>query len=109
MLVPLDGTVYLNLSLSGYLSLFVTRIKASFLSIKLVGILLMVVIGMQVIATFNAVYGVLMTPLGWIYGGIVGGLFSGDVPNSRPSQTCHSQVFIQEHPGCYGRNIRAAS
>lgn len=64
--------IYLKLSVSGHLTVFVTRTRHPFWSRPAPArILLAAVIGTQVIATLIAVYGVAMTPLGWRWAGIV--------------------------------------
>ncbi len=69
--------VYLNLSVGGHLTLFVARTRWNFWSIRPAPILLIAVIGTQIAATFIAVFGLFMTPLGWTYAGIVWGYCLG--------------------------------
>ena len=57
--------MYLKLSVAGHLTIFVTRTRGRFWSIKPARILLLAVLGTQAIATLIAVYGVFMTPIGW--------------------------------------------
>ena len=57
--------MYLKLSVAGHLTIFLTRTRGPFWSIRPARILWMAVLGTQIIATMFAVYGVLMTPLGW--------------------------------------------
>jgi len=57
--------MYLKLSVAGHLTIFVTRTRRPFWSIKPAPILLGAVLGTQVVATLIAVYGVFMYPLGW--------------------------------------------
>jgi len=57
--------MYLMLSVAGHLTIFVTRTRGPFWSIRPASILLLAVVGTQVIATLIAVYGLFMTPLGW--------------------------------------------
>jgi H+-transporting ATPase len=63
--------VYLNLSVGGHLTLFVARTRRRFWSIMPSWILLLAVVGTQIIATFIAVYGFLMAPIGWKWAGVV--------------------------------------
>ena len=65
--------VYLNLSVGGHLTVFAARTRGPFWSITPSRILLFAVVGTQLIATLIAVYGLLMTPIGWTYAGIVWG------------------------------------
>jgi H+-transporting ATPase len=57
--------MYLKLSVAGHLTIFLTRTRGPFWSIRPARILLIAVFGTQAIATLIAVYGVFMTPLGW--------------------------------------------
>jgi H+-transporting ATPase len=67
----LQSLIYLKLSVAGHLTIFVTRTRGPFWSIKPAPILLGAVVGTQIIATFIAVYGIFMTPLGWSWAGFV--------------------------------------
>jgi len=57
--------MYLKLSVAGHLTIFLTRTRGPFWSIRPARVLWIAVAGTQVIATLIAVYGLLMTPLGW--------------------------------------------
>jgi H+-transporting ATPase len=57
--------MYLKLSVAGHLTIFLTRTRGPFWSIRPARILLIAVFGTQAIATLIAVYGLFMTPLGW--------------------------------------------
>jgi H+-transporting ATPase len=57
--------MYLKLSVAGHLTIFLTRTRHSFWSIRPAKILWIAVFGTQIIATLIAVYGLFMTPLGW--------------------------------------------
>jgi H+-transporting ATPase len=63
--------MYLKLSLAGHLTIFLTRTRGPFWTIRPAGILWGAVLGRQIVATLFAVYGVLMTPLGWGWAGFV--------------------------------------
>jgi H+-transporting ATPase len=65
--------MYLKLSVAGHLTIFLTRTRGPFWSIRPARILWMAVLGTQLIATLIAVYGVFMTPLGWKWAGFVWG------------------------------------
>ncbi|OHB63679.1 MAG: plasma-membrane proton-efflux P-type ATPase, partial [Planctomycetes bacterium RBG_13_60_9] len=60
--------MYLKLSVAGHMTIFVTRTRGPFWSIRPARILLGAVIGTQVTATVFAVYGILMIPIGWGWG-----------------------------------------
>ena len=57
--------MYLKLSVAGHLTIFLTRTRGPFWSIRPARILFAAVLGTQTLATLIAVYGVFMTPLGW--------------------------------------------
>jgi H+-transporting ATPase len=57
--------MYLKLSVAGHLTIFLTRTRGPFWSIRPAPILWAAVLGTQVAATLIAVYGLFMTPLGW--------------------------------------------
>ena len=65
--------MYLKLSVAGHLTIFLTRMRGPFWSIKPAKILWIAVLGTQAIATLIAVYGVFMTPLGWGWAAFVWG------------------------------------
>ncbi|MFA6217989.1 MAG: plasma-membrane proton-efflux P-type ATPase [Candidatus Omnitrophota bacterium] len=63
----LQTMMYLMLSVAGHLTIFLTRTRGPFWSIRPAKILLVAVLGTQTLATLIAVYGLFMTPLGWGY------------------------------------------
>ncbi len=68
----LQTMMYLMLSVAGHLTIFQTRTRGPWWSTRPAWILLGAVCGTQIVATLIAVYGVgLVTPLGWMYAGIV--------------------------------------
>jgi len=69
----LQPMMYLMLSVAGHMTIFLTRTRGPFWSIRPARILWMAVLGTQIAATFIAVYGFLMPPLGWIWAAFVWG------------------------------------
>ena len=65
--------MYLKLSVAGHLTIFLTRTRGPFWSIRPAKILWMAVLGTQTVATLIAVYGLFMTPLGWGWAAFVWG------------------------------------
>ncbi len=61
----LQTMMYLMLSVAGHLTIFLTRTRGPFWSIRPARILWLAVLGTQTLATLIAVYGLFMTPLGW--------------------------------------------
>jgi H+-transporting ATPase len=57
--------MYLKLSVAGHLTIFLTRTRGPFWSIRPARILWVAVLSTQIVATLIAVYGLFMTPLGW--------------------------------------------
>ncbi len=57
--------MYMKLSVAGHLTIFLTRTRGPFWSIRPAKILWVAVLGTQIIATLIAVYGLFMAPLGW--------------------------------------------
>jgi H+-transporting ATPase len=65
--------IYLKLSVAGHMTIFVTRTRGPFWSIRPARILWAAVLGTQIVATLIAVYGLFMTPLGWGWALVVWG------------------------------------
>ena len=65
--------MYLKLSVAGHMTIFLTRTRGPFWSIRPAKILWIAVLGTQTLATLIAVYGLFMTPLGWKWAGFVWG------------------------------------
>lgn len=65
--------MYLKLSVAGHLTIFLTRTRGPFWSIRPAKTLWIAVLGTQIVATLIAVYGIFMTPLGWGWAGFVWG------------------------------------
>lgn len=65
--------MYLKLSVAGHLTIFLTRTRGPFWSIRPARVLWVAVLGTQTIATLIAVYGLFMTPLGWGWAAFVWG------------------------------------
>jgi H+-transporting ATPase len=71
--VHIQTLMYLKLSVAGHLTIFLTRTRGPFWSIRPARILWIAVLGTQTVATLIAVYGLFMTPLGWKWAGFVWG------------------------------------
>jgi H+-transporting ATPase len=67
----LQTLMYLQLSVAGQLTIFLTRSRRAFWSSRPSGTILVAVGSAQILATLFAVYGVFMTPLGWSLAGTV--------------------------------------
>jgi H+-transporting ATPase len=101
--------IYLNLSIGGHLTLFVSRTRGNFWTISPARILLLAVVGTQIVATFIAVYGFLMTPLGWYYAGVVWGYCLAVFLIQDWVKLGAYRIFGKEHSGFFGRCVRCES
>jgi H+-transporting ATPase len=95
--------IYLNLSIGGHLTVFAARTRGPLWSVKPAGILFMAVAGTQIVATLIAVYGFLMTPLGWHYAGIVWGYCLGLFLIQDRVKLIGYQIFSGQHSGWFGK------
>lgn len=57
--------IYLKLSVAGHLTIFLTRTRGPFWSIRPARILWIAVLGTQILATMIAIFGIFMEPLPW--------------------------------------------
>ena len=104
----LQTLMYLKLSVAGHLTIFLTRTRGPFWSIRPARILLLAVLGTQTVATLIAVYGVFMTPLGWELRAAGLGLRAGLVPARPTASSCSptgsstrsepALILAQAHP-----------
>jgi H+-transporting ATPase len=69
----IQSLIYLKLSVAGHLTIFVTRTRGPFWSIRPAALLFWAVLLTQLLATLIAVYGVFMPPLGWKWAAFVWG------------------------------------
>jgi len=91
--------MYLKLSVAGHLTIFVTRTKRPFWSIKPAPILLGAVLGTQLVATLLAVYGLFMSPIGWSWALLVWGYaLAWFLLNDGVKLMAH-RIFDREQPG----------
>ncbi|MGA2394300.1 MAG: plasma-membrane proton-efflux P-type ATPase [Candidatus Lustribacter sp.] len=63
--IHIQTLMYLKLSVAGHLTIFLTRTRGPFWSIRPARILWLAVLGTQTVATLIAVYGIFMAPIGW--------------------------------------------
>jgi len=98
--------IYLSLSVGGILTLINARTRGPFWSIMPGRALLGATMGAMLIATFIAVYGVLMTPLGWRLAGIVWGYSAGLFVVQDRVKLLGYRIFSREHSGLFGRHVR---
>jgi len=99
----IQSLIYLKLSVAGHSTIFVTRTRKAFWSIRPAPILLLAVIGTQTLATLIAVYGIFMPPLGWHWAAFVWGYaLAWFVINDRIKLSAY-KVFGRRGEGFLGR------
>ena len=69
----LQPVMYLMLSVAGTMTIYLTRTRGPFWSIRPARPLWMATLGTQIFVTFITVYGLLMPPIGWTMAGFVWG------------------------------------
>jgi len=95
----IQSFMYLKLSVAGHLTIFVTRTRGRVWSFRPAPVLLGAVLVTQLIATFIAVYGLFMAPIGWGWAALVWGyaivwfLFNDQV------KLAAYGIFDPQHPG----------
>jgi H+-transporting ATPase len=99
--------IYLSLSIGGILTLINARTRGAFWSIRPARPLLIATIGAMVAATFIAVYGGLMAPLGWHLAGVVWAYSAGMFLIQDRVKLMGYQIFSKQHSGLFGRHVRA--
>jgi len=99
----IQSFMYLKLSVAGHLTIFVTRTRRAFWSIRPAPILLAAVIGTQLVATLIAVYGIFMAPIGWGWALFVWGYaLAWFLVNDRVKLAAY-RVFDPQERGLLGR------
>jgi H+-transporting ATPase len=99
----IQSFMYLKLSVAGHLTIFVTRTRRAFWSIRPAPILLLAVVGTQLMATFIAVYGIFMAPIGWNWALFVWGYaLAWFLVNDRVKLAAY-RVFDPDEKGLLGR------
>ncbi len=69
----LQAFIFLKLAIAGHLTIFLTRTRGHFWSIRPSGLLFWSAVVTKVLATLIVVYGVFVTPIGWQLAGFVWG------------------------------------
>jgi H+-transporting ATPase len=95
--------IYLKLSVAGQLTIFLTRTRGPFWSMRPARILVMAVFGAQLIATLIAVYGLFMPAIGWGWAlAIWGYALAWFVVNDRIKLVAY-RIFDTHHAGLLAR------
>jgi H+-transporting ATPase len=102
----IQSLMYLKLSVAGHMTIFVTRTRGPFWSIKPARILLGAVVGTQCIATLIAVYGFFMAPIGWMWALFVWGYaLAWFFFNDRVKLAAY-RIFDPQHPGFLTKAVK---
>ena len=101
--------MYLKLSVAGHLTIFVTRTRGPFWSMRPARVLWLAVLGTQIVATLIAVYGVFMTPLGWGWALFVWCYALAWFLCERPGETVCVPGFGFHHRALVGQGARHAA
>jgi len=97
----------LKLSVAGHLTIFLTRTRGPFWSIRPARILWVAVLGTQTVATLIAVYGLFMTPLGWGWAAFVWGYaIAWALLNDRVKLLAY-RIFDPTRPGLLSKKPKA--
>ena len=104
----IQSLIYLKLSVAGHLTVFVARTRGPFWSVKPARILVAAVVGTQLVATFIAVYGLFMAPLGCAWAGIVWAYaLAWFFVNDRVKLLAY-RIFDRQHTGWFGKRHQLA-
>jgi H+-transporting ATPase len=95
----LQTLMYLKLSAAGQLTIYITRTRGPFWSIRPARILMLATGSAQLMATLIAVYGLFMAPIGWHWAGFIWGyVLAWFVLNDRVKLAAY-RLFGKEHSG----------
>jgi len=105
----IQSMMYLKLSVAGTLTIYVTRTKGPFWSVRPAKPLFLAVSAAQLIATCVSVFGIFMTPIGWgwaafVWAFAVAGFLVEDVV-----KLIVYRVIDPKHPGLLARRRHAAA
>jgi H+-transporting ATPase len=99
--------MYLMLSVAGHLTIFLSRTRGPFWSIRPAPVLLIAVFGTQTMATLIAVYGLFMTPLGWKWAAFVWGYaLVWFLINDQPKLLAYKVLDALKHGSTTGPELR---
>jgi H+-transporting ATPase len=99
----IQSLMYLKLSVAGHLTIFLTRTKGHFWSIRPAPILVGAVLGTQVVATLIATFGLFMAPLGWQLALFVWGYALAWFLVNDWVKLAAERIFDREQPGLLSR------
>jgi H+-transporting ATPase len=97
--------MYLKLSVAGHLTIFLTRTKGHFWSIRPAPILVGAVLGTQVVATLIATFGLFMAPIGWRLSLFVWGYALAWFLVNDWVKVAAERVFDRDQPGLLSKMV----
>ncbi len=100
--------MYLKLSVAGHLTIFVTRTRGPFWSIRPSKVLLGAVLATQAVATLIAVYGLFMAPLGWGWALFVWGFALAGFLIEDACKLLAYRIFEKDQPPLLGKAVHRA-
>jgi H+-transporting ATPase len=99
----IQSLMYLKLSVAGHLTIFLTRTRGHFWSIRPAPILVGAVLGTQVMATLLATFGLFMAPIGWKLALLVWGYALAWFLVNDWVKLAAERIFDREQPGLLSR------
>jgi H+-transporting ATPase len=100
----IQSLMYLKLSVAGHLTIFLTRTKGHFWSIRPAPILVGAVLATQFVATLIATFGLFMSPIGWKLALLVWGYALAWFLASDWVKVTAERIFDREQPGLLTRS-----
>jgi H+-transporting ATPase len=101
----IQSLMYLKLSVAGHLTIFITRTKGHFWSIRPAPILVGAVLGTQAVATLIATFGLFMAPIGWKLALFVWGYALAWFLVNDWVRLAAERIFDREQPGLLSRGV----
>jgi H+-transporting ATPase len=105
----IQSFMYLKLSVAGHLTIFATRTRGRFWSFRPAPVLLGAVLVTQLVATFIAVYGLFMAPIGWGWAALVWGYAMAWFLFNDQVKLAAYRIFDPQHPGFLHKARRTKS
>jgi H+-transporting ATPase len=103
----IQSLMYLKLSVAGQLTIYLTRTRGPFWSIKPAKVLLIATGAAQVLATLITVYGLAVTPIGWGWAGFVWGYAIVWFLITDRVKLIANKILSRQHSGLFPREVRA--
>ena len=101
----IQSLMYLKLSVAGHLTIFLTRTRGHFWSIRPAPILVGAVLGTQAVATLIATFGLFMAPIGWKLALFVWGYALAWFLVNDWVKLAAERIFDREQPGLLSKVV----